>query len=548
MVSPAPADLLLEQASLNPDAMMRELDRLDAEESLSDYAQLMWPVIEPARPLIRGRSWDVMCEHLEAVHYGDIRRLLMNVPPGFSKSLLLNVFLPSWEWGPKNRPDLRHLSFSYSANLTIRDNRKCRSIIQSDLYQHLWGDRFFLVSDQNAKTRFDTNRAGWKYASSVGGVGMGERGDRLGIDDPNNVKTVESEAIRNEALYWFGEVIPTRINDPDKSAIIVIQQRTHQSDVTGLILREELNYEWVCLPMEYEEGRRCFTAVPREGFEPERVRRVKLEEDAIPTWLDADEEIPSGAEKVGPVRMLWNWEWRTEEGELLAPERYSREFIEADLKPPLRAMGGTYAEAGQLQQRPAPRGGGMFQRGDFTIIEPGDLPDGLMPARGYDLAGTEDNTSPWSAGVKIAVAADGRIFILHVDRVRKKPGGVLEWMKQLAEQDGYGVEIDFPQDPGQAGKWQKGWMGGQLADYVVRSSPETGSKEDRARGLAAQSELGNVYLLRGSWNDTFIAEACLFPRGDFKDQIDAASRAYARARKLQASADSPPVGPTVIGG
>jgi predicted phage terminase large subunit-like protein len=94
--------------------------------------------------------------------------------------------------------------------------------------------------------------------------------------------------------------------------------------------------------------------------------------------------------------------------------------------------------------------------------------------------------------------------------------------------DGKGVTIDFPQDPGQAGKSQKAHFIQMLHGFKVRSSPETGSKEDRARPLAAQNELHNLYLLRASWNDSFISEACLFPNGNFKDQIDAASRAYAR--------------------
>ena len=134
---------------------------------------------------------------------------------------------------------------------------------------------------------------------------------------------------------------------------------------------------------------------------------------------------------------------------------------------------------------------------------------------------------------------------LDVDRIREESGKVVKWMQDTAKADGHGVQIDFPQDPAQAGKWQKGYLGGKLAGYQVFSSTESGSKEDRAQPLASQSELGNLYLVRAAWNDAWIAEAVNFPRGDYKDQIDAAARAYARALKRSRRAP-PSEGPKVI--
>jgi predicted phage terminase large subunit-like protein len=458
--------------------------------------------------------------------------------------LLTNVFFPTYRWGPCDRPDERFIGFSYARELSLRDNRKAKILIQSELYQRNWGDRVQLLTE--ATGRFDTSAHGFKFASAISSIGMGERGDYLLVDDPNNVKTVESDTVRDEALFWFAEVLTTRLNDPEKSAIVVIQQRTHAKDVTGLILSEELNYEWLCLPMEHEVGRRCFTPVRRRGVKPRRVRRVKVEGEAIPQWLDAAKEIPPGVLKIGKVRTLTSQDWRKREGELLDPVRYTRHHLEDDLKPGLRSAGGTYAESGQLQQRPTPRGGGMFQREDFTIIDLHELPTTYRAARGYDLAATEENTSPWSAGVKICID-EPRVIILDAQRMRGTPGKVETWMVQIAEQDGTDVVIDFPQDPGQAGKSQKAYLGGKFQGYTVRSTPEQGSKPSRAVPLAAQSELGNLYLLRGSWNDMVIAEAIQFPRGDFLDLIDAAVRAYARAIKLGAPVTVPEA-PKTIGG
>ena len=167
----------------------------------------------------------------------------------------------------------------------------------------------------------------------------------------------------------------------------------------------------------------------------------------------------------------------------------------------------------------------MFQREDFNYVD--KAPDGLFRVvRGWDLAATK-NAGAWTVGLKMGLL-DGRVYILDVRRKRASPGEVERMYKSCAEADGHSVIPSFPQDPGQAGKAQKADIAGKLHGYRVHFSPETGSKEDRAKPLAAQSEASNLYLVRGPWNDVFVNEACLFPNGQFMDQIDAASRAYMR--------------------
>lgn len=486
---------LLARALANPELALEQLSKIDAEESLMEFIKLTWSILEPGRTFVDGWAVHAICEHLEAVTRGEIRKLLINVPPGCMKSLTTNVFWPAWEWGPKNLPSTRYVGASYSQDLTVRDNRRCRALLTSDLYRRLWGDRVNLIAEQNAKVRFDTDQTGFKIATSVGGVGTGERGDRFIIDDPHNIKETESDAKRDAALQWFTEVVPTRINDAEKSAIIVIMQRVHERDISGLILAKELGYEHLCLPMEYEEERHCTTVT---GFSDPR----------------------------------------TTEGELLWPGRFSRRYLEEDLKPSLRAWGGTYAEAGQLQQRPAPRGGGMFQRKDLELVDA--IPQ--MPGRrvrGWDLAATKD-AGAYTVGLKMFKTSDGRIFIEDVRRLQGSPGEVENAILGCAELDGYNVTIDIPQDPGQSGKSQKRNFAQLLHGYNVRFGLESGSKEDRARPLAAQAEAGNVCLIKAKWNDAFITEACLFPHGEYKDQIDAASRAYSylftkRSRRVGAA-------------
>ena len=175
----------------------RAIERSLARDSLVEHTAALWPVVEPGRPFVRGWAIDAICQHLEAVTAGHIRRLLINVPPGFMKSLETCVFWPSWEWGPRGRPDLRYIFASYVGSLSLGNNLKLRRLVESDLYREYWPE-VALTDDQSAKTFFENTKTGFALATSVGGAVMGKRGDRVVLDDPNNTKEVDSEA-RTEA-------------------------------------------------------------------------------------------------------------------------------------------------------------------------------------------------------------------------------------------------------------------------------------------------------------------------------------------------------------
>lgn len=476
-------DHLLGAALENPELARLALDKADAEDSLLGFIRVMWPVVEPAREFTEGWVVNTICEHLEAISNGEITRLLINVPPGCMKSLTTNVFWPAWEWGPRNRPATKYVSAAYSRDLTIRDNRRSKMLVESDEYQALWGDRFKLSIEQNSKTRYDTDKTGFRIATSVSGGVTGERGDRVIIDDPHNVKEGDSEAIRNETLRWFSEVVPTRINDARESAILVIMQRVHERDVSGMILAEELNYEHLCIPMEYE--------------------------------ADHPHKSKTSLHFVDP---------RKEDGEFIWPERFPPDYVEDELKPSMRAFGGTYAEAGQLQQRPAPRGGGMFRVTEFVTVD-SPPPVAVKRVRGWDLAGTKSNRADWTVGVLMSIA-DDKIYVEDVQRIRGGPGEVEELIKNTADMDGPGVIIDLPQDPGQAGKGQVRYLTSKLNGYTVRSTPESGSKEQRAMPMASQVMQGLVHIVRAPWNREYLEELEKFPAGQYDDQVDASSRAH----------------------
>jgi hypothetical protein len=224
-------------------------ERAHAEAKLVNFVRQGWHVLEPQTPYVHGWHIDALGEHLEAVSRGWIRNLLVNVPPRHAKSLLVAVFWPCWTWS--TQPWRRWIFASYADSLSIRDSVKCRRLIQSPWYQRNWGSVFQLTGDQNEKRRFENTSTGFRVASSVGGTILGEGGDFLIGDDPNNVKDRESDVIREGVNQWWDEVMSTRGNNPKTVGKVVVQQRSHENDLSGHLL-ERGGWEHLCLPAEYE--------------------------------------------------------------------------------------------------------------------------------------------------------------------------------------------------------------------------------------------------------------------------------------------------------
>ncbi|MES1987850.1 MAG: hypothetical protein V4440_07450, partial [Pseudomonadota bacterium] len=214
--------------------------------------------MEPGQPYVDGWHVGAICEHLEAITNDEINRLLINIPPGTMKSTLTSVFWPAWEWGPMGRPSTRIIGASHEQGLAIRDTLKMRRLVTSEWFQTLWPTP--LTGDQNEKKYYENKATGFRQACAVAGM-TGKRGDRVIWDDPHSVEASLSVLERETALRVFRETLPTRLNNPDRSAIIIVMQRLHENDVSGLILESDLGYEHLCLPMEFEVDRRCVTSI-----------------------------------------------------------------------------------------------------------------------------------------------------------------------------------------------------------------------------------------------------------------------------------------------
>ena len=449
------------------------IEREACSRSLSTFIRRAWAVLEPGQPYVHGWHIDAMAEHLEAVTAGQITRLLINIPPGTMKSLMTGVLWPAWEWGPRGLAHQRFIGASHEATLATRDNLRMRRLIQSEWFQSLWPLAF--TGDQNEKTYFENERTGWRQSCAVKSM-TGRRGDRVAWDDPHSVEDAHSKAALAEAERVFSETLPTRLNNPDRSTIVITMQRLHEADISGVILSRDLGYDHLCLPMEWEAPRKA-TSI---GF-------------------------------VDP---------RTQVGELLFPERFPRAVVDRDKK-----VMGAYAVAGQLQQRPAPPGGEEFQPDMIGVIDA--LPAGRIRwCRGWDLGATEGAGS-YTAGVKVGLLEDGRVVFADARREQFAVHKRDAFIKATAQQDGKGILQSLPQDPGQAGKTQVAGFAALLIGHECHFSTESGEKTVRARPLASQVNAGNAVMVRGAWNRDFTDELRTFPNGLYSDQVDAASRGFA---------------------
>ncbi len=462
-------------------------------QTLEGFIKEHWRVLEPTRPLKFGWALRAMCRHLEAVTEGRIQFLLMTVPPGMMKSLLM-VFWTAWEWGPVGRPDLQTLATSYSQPNVLRDNLKLRRLIESDQFQAAWPMK--LRGDQNAKGKFENTGNGFSEARPFSSM-TGGRGDRVKVDDPHSTETAESDAERKTAVRIFREGITDRLNDITSSAMVIIMQRLHQQDVAAVAMELELGFVHLNLPMEFEAER-----VGKDG---------KKSGGPCRTFIDGE---------------LFFQDPRTEEGELLFPERFPRAEIER-----LKRAKGSYAYAGQYQQRPTPRDGGTFKREWFEVVEAAPAISAARKVRRWDFGATDpkEKTSSdpdYTVGLLLGEVG-GTYYVLDIVRGQESPAGVERMLKNTALQDGRTIKVRIPQDPGAAGKSNAAHQIKLLAGWDVKAALESGSKEVRATPVEAQAEAGNIKLVNGPWVAAFLDEIAEFPNAKHDDQVDALSGAFA---------------------
>lgn len=448
-------------------AVERELCR----RSFAEFIRRAWPHIIPDRLQF---NWHIeaVAQHLEAVSRGEITRLLVNIPPGTSKSTIIGVMYPAWLWGPGGQPGHRYIGAAHEQGLAVRDNRMMRALVTSDWYQRLWPLK--MVSDQNEKLYFENEKRGFRQACAVASM-TGRRGHTIAWDDPLSPQKANSEAHRDEAIRILTETVPTRLNDPERSAIIVVMQRLHEADPSGYILANDLGYDHLLIPMEFEPERRVTTSIG---------------------WTDP----------------------RTEDGELLDPVRFPPHVIERDKK----AMG-SYAWAGQMQQRPNPRGGGLFKDEWWQYYEA--LPEIEWRGIWADTAQKAKESSDYSVFQCWGRTAAGKAILL--DQVRGKweaPELLAQarafWAKHKAV-NGQGALRSFKIEDKVSGTGLIQTLKREGVPVIGIPRAAGQDKVTRAMDAAPSVEAGQVMLPRNAaWLSDFLSETGAFPNGAHDDQVD----------------------------
>jgi predicted phage terminase large subunit-like protein len=463
----------------------------ELSESLRAFVRAAWHVVWPNTAYVHGWHIDAICDHLEAVSRGEIRRLQVWVPPGTMKSTLVSIMWPVWEW--TREPWLRYITGSYDLDLASDFAVKSRDLLRSAWFQTRW-PAVQLKRDQDLKRSYANTQGGTRMVSSPSSTATGRHGHRIIIDDPLNAKEIASEAKLSEAVEWHDGTLSTRFADPKTGAEVIIMQRLAEKDLAGHVLS---NGHWhvLCLPERYE------AAHP----------------------------------------FVWPDDARGE-GELLWPERIG-EAENADRRRTL----GDYRSAGQLQQRPAAREGAILKRSGWKFFPKRHLEDGegdalprfSLVVQSWDTAFKDKTSSDYVVGT-VWGQEGANLWLLRVVRDRMSLSLTKAAMREIT---GW-AETRFKVQ--QRILIEKSANGVEIIEELKRElrgvTPVVASTSKVARAEAAEPALdaGNVYVpgeqalespsgyneaLTPAFTQALIEECAVFPNGEHDDQVDSFTQA-----------------------
>lgn len=459
---------------------------------LADFCKDAWNIIEPGTKLVWGWHHDALCEHLQAVDAGQIQNLAISFPPRHGKSSICSVLYEAWVW--THKPWYQFLCASFGYDLAMRDSEKCRMLVESKWYHDKWGESVFIRPDANRKERYITTEGGHRICGSVNGIGTGDGGHCVVVDDGLKISDRFSSAARREVIDWWTGTMYDRVAPPATGKRIVIGHRLAEDDLIGCIIKGG-NFANLYLMEEYDPKRRC-----------------------VVNWK--------------------NWHWdkdpRKQYGELLCPEWLSAEKVE-EYKNTKTAS----EWAALYQQWPVPDGGGRFKRtwfryfkilnGSYVLYKPdGSTKDFAIDDCDHfgvlDPAGVEkdQNNKPCYSVLQVwAVTSDGEMLLIDQYREQAEtPDTVDAIVKMTRKHDLPWVAVE------------KNGLGigvvqtAKRRGVAVRSIWARGSKEARSEAAEIRMQNGGVYFLSGApWVNELERELELFPAGEFKDQADTLSHA-----------------------
>lgn len=505
------AELLRDPAALKA-RIIAERARRSGSRSFAAFVAQAWQYVPQVEPLVWGWHMQAICDHLEAVARGEIPRLVINVPPGHAKSVLMAVLWPAWIW--TWWPKCQFLFASYSHGFVVRDAGRCRDVINSDWYRETFSDPagWEIRSDQNAKDNFANTAGGVRFSTSTDGQGAGLRAHIIGIDDPLNIKEANSKAAREAANDFIGKTLSQRFVDPRKPRVAMIMQRLHEEDPTGFVMQGG-GWENLRLPSEFEA------------------------DNVSVTFRNVERANDNGT--LGSFREEFWRDPRKADGDLLFPERFTREVLEDAKKPSALGIDGY---AGQHQQRPSPAGGLLFKKDAWRFWKPDGVGPEWMAARPRGCkepvelsaiplpemdrkiisvdASFKETTSGSYVVIQVLGRAGPNRFVLYQARGR---WDFLETCREIELARKMFPDADIYIEEKANGSAIINVLKAKL-DRIEPVNPE-GGKEARASAAQPYQRSGNCYLPDGApWLPEFVEEFASFPKGKNDDQVDAYSQ------------------------
>lgn len=446
--------------------------------SLRRFVEMGWHIIEPELAFIPNWHVDAICDHLEWLARGELTRLIINIPPGHAKSLLVSVMFPAWMW--TWRPGWRSIFGSYDQELSTRDAVRSRLLITSEWYQETFTPRWRFTTDQNVKSFYRNDRMGERLAVSVGGRATGFRGHCVAIDDPINVKEARSENALQTACDWLDQSMSSRLLDPRTGARVMIMQRLHEKDPTGHLLAKG-GYVHLMLPSRFEPKRRSVTVIAD-----------------VERWRDPRERA----------------------GELLFPQLYTPTVLDEAEKKDL----GSWGFAAQHQQSPLPATGGIFERQWFKRYREKDLP-----------VVWEEHLQSWDATFKKTEDSDfvvgqrwSRLLAAcYLRSERRARMGFAETKQEIRAMSAAHPEAHA--------KLIEDKANGPAIIEELRTSipgiiavPNNDGVLALAWAIQPFVEAGNIYIPEGPEGDAWLDEVCAYPKAAHDDRVAAFVQAIVR--------------------
>lgn len=501
-----------------------QLEAEDMRRSFREFVKKAWEIVEPGKEFVGGWHIDAICDHLTYVSLGDIDDLCINIPPRHSKSTIVAVMWPAWEW--IWQPSTQWLFATYALALTLRDSVKCRRLIMSSWYQEHFGDCFQLSSDLNQKGRFDNTFNGYRLATAVGGTATGEGGDRIVVDDAHNMKDIMSDTIRGGVIDWWRDVMSTRANNPKAVGRVIIAQRGHHKDLPGFAISSG---EWVHLnlPGYFRKKTRCITRAKKDSNRPKVLSTSEhhhVGDDYLP--LKKDQII-----FVDP---------RKKENQLLTPNRFGDAEM-AKLSAELTERG---FEA-QIQQNPSAILGNILKKNHWRLWVEEQLPKIKMIIQSYDTAFEEEEENDYSARTTWGVFEYEEYLNPALPWTAKYKGQTRLCLILLERMN---ERLTFPdlRDKAIVGNelWkpdriliEKKASGHSLAQDLRKANlpvariKVTDSKFVRAHAASLVLERGCVWYVKRNWAEEVIDQCAEFPAGEYDDLTDTVTQALLWLRK-----------------